>query len=72
MRYEDASEGDVYKALKKYYSDAKKRGPGTYTASQTGAYQLARMRAKFLRTKEMMGSANQDTKSFEDYIRGGK
>lgn len=49
---------------------ARARGPGRYTATQTGARKLAELRDA-MRRQKALGKATQSTEDFEDYI-GGK
>ena len=44
---------------------------GTWTASETGARQLAELRAGIRHARAVLDAA-ESTKSFEDYIKGGK
>lgn len=56
----------------KFIEEGKKRGPGTYTASQTGAKQLAARREGFRQMKEIQDAAMGGTQDFEDVIKGKK
>lgn len=44
---------------------------GTWKASETGARELAELRAGIRHARIILDAAS-DTKSFEDYIKGGK
>lgn len=56
-------------ATAKFKADALARKPGRYTATDTGAKQLARLRAETAEGEELVGSIT-DTKKSEDYISG--
>jgi len=57
---------------RQYISAGRKRGPGSYTASQTGARQLAERREQFRNMGMITKAANAGTGDFEDVISGKK